>query len=215
MAQVKQNLEGWDEDAYGLGDRRLPVRARGDALRRGAARSCRSWRRPAPSRRSPTRSMLLEHEPVITLGSRAVRAEELPLAGRGVREPRHRVVEVAAAAALDLPRPRPARLLPDPRPDSARARPAPLRARRSRRRSSPRWPTSGSRAGRSTEPHASGVWVDDRKIASIGVRCARWVTSHGLALNVDLDLGVYDLFDACGLGGRPVHVDRARDRPTR
>jgi lipoate-protein ligase B len=51
------------------------------------------------------------------------------------------------------------------------------------------------------EPHQSGVWVEDRKIASIGVRCARWVTSHGFALNVDLDLGVYDLFDACGLGG--------------
>ena len=51
------------------------------------------------------------------------------------------------------------------------------------------------------QPHQSGVWVDDRKIASIGVRCARWVTSHGLAINVDLDLGVYDLFDACGLHG--------------
>jgi len=47
----------------------------------------------------------------------------------------------------------------------------------------------------------TGVWVDDRKIASIGVRCARWVTSHGLAINVDPDLGVYDLFDACGLHG--------------
>ena len=33
------------------------------------------------------------------------------------------------------------------------------------------------------------------------MRCARWVTSHGLALNVDLDLGVYELFDACGLAG--------------
>jgi lipoyl(octanoyl) transferase len=49
--------------------------------------------------------------------------------------------------------------------------------------------------------HASGVWVEDRKIASIGVRCARWVTTHGLSLNVDLDLAAYDLFDACGLGG--------------
>ena len=70
-------------------------------------------------------------------------------------------------------------------------------------------------------PHASGVWVDDRKIASIGVRCARWVTSHGLALNVDLDLGVYELFDACGLGaqftsmaaelGRPVELAEVRE----
>jgi lipoyl(octanoyl) transferase len=63
--------------------------------------------------------------------------------------------------------------------------------------------------------------VDDRKIASIGVRCARWVTSHGLAVNVDPDLGVYELFDACGLGGarftsiaaetgRPVTTDEVR-----
>ncbi len=66
------------------------------------------------------------------------------------------------------------------------------------------------------------MWVGDRKIASIGVRCARWVTSHGLALNVDLDLGVYDLFDACGLRGarftsiaaetgRPVTTDDVRE----
>jgi lipoyl(octanoyl) transferase len=49
--------------------------------------------------------------------------------------------------------------------------------------------------------HASGVWVGERKIASIGVRCARWITTHGLSINVDLDLGVYELFDACGLAG--------------
>src|SRR4029079_19596444 len=67
----------------------------------------------------------------------------------------------------------------------------------------------------------TGVWVEDRKIASIGVFCRRWITTHGLALNVDLDLSVYDLFDACGLGGarctsiaaetgRPVTVDEVR-----
>jgi lipoyl(octanoyl) transferase len=43
--------------------------------------------------------------------------------------------------------------------------------------------------------------VGGRKIASIGVRCSRWVTTHGLSLNVNLDLAAYDLFDACGLGG--------------
>ncbi len=69
--------------------------------------------------------------------------------------------------------------------------------------------------------HASGVWVGDAKIASIGVRCRRWITTHGFGLNVDLDLSVYDLFDACGLGGasftsiaaetgRPVPVDEVR-----
>jgi lipoyl(octanoyl) transferase len=63
-------------------------------------------------------------------------------------------------------------------------------------------------------PHASGVWVGDRKIASIGVRCARWVTSHGLALNVDSDLEVYELFDACGLGGAQfTSITRETGRP--
>ena len=58
------------------------------------------------------------------------------------------------------------------------------------------------------------MWVGDRKIASIGVRCARWVTSHGFSLNADLDLGVYELFDACGLGGADftsVTVETGRD----
>ena len=70
------------------------------------------------------------------------------------------------------------------------------------------------------------MWVEDRKIASIGVRCARWVTSHGFSLNANLDLGVYDLFDACGLGdarftsvsaetGRDVTVDDLRAPVTR
>ena len=56
--------------------------------------------------------------------------------------------------------------------------------------------------GRRMDAHdQSGVWVGGRKIASIGVRCARWVTTHGFSLNVDLDLAVYETFDACGLGG--------------
>ena len=61
----------------------------------------------------------------------------------------------------------------------------------------------GVEGRRVDEKDASGVWVDDRKVASIGVRCARWVTTHGFSLNLDLDLDVYRTFDACGLGGAP------------
>lgn len=48
----------------------------------------------------------------------------------------------------------------------------------------------------------TGVWVDGRKIASIGIRVERWVTSHGFALNVNTDLEAFDLIVACGLKGR-------------
>lgn len=44
----------------------------------------------------------------------------------------------------------------------------------------------------------TGVWVDARKIASIGVRISRGVTSHGLALNVNNDLHFFDFIRPCG-----------------
>lgn len=49
-----------------------------------------------------------------------------------------------------------------------------------------------------------GVWVKDEKIASIGVGCNDWKTSHGISLNVDVELGVYDMIVACGIEGRKV-----------
>jgi lipoate-protein ligase B len=44
-----------------------------------------------------------------------------------------------------------------------------------------------------------GVWSDEAKIASIGVGVSRWVTMHGVALNVDVDLGGFNLIRPCGL----------------
>lgn len=45
----------------------------------------------------------------------------------------------------------------------------------------------------------TGVWVDDRKIASIGIHVKRWVTLHGFALNVDAELDWFRLVVPCGL----------------
>lgn len=46
---------------------------------------------------------------------------------------------------------------------------------------------------------AIGVFVEDRKIASIGVRVRKGVTLHGLALNISTDLSYFDLIVPCGL----------------
>jgi lipoate-protein ligase B len=43
------------------------------------------------------------------------------------------------------------------------------------------------------------VWVGEEKIASIGVACRRWVTFHGLALNVATDLSFFRRINPCGL----------------
>lgn len=56
----------------------------------------------------------------------------------------------------------------------------------------------------------TGVWVDiekgfgARKICAFGVKCSRWVTMHGLALNVDSDLNFFNLIVPCGITDRGV-----------
>jgi lipoate-protein ligase B len=46
-----------------------------------------------------------------------------------------------------------------------------------------------------------GLWVGERKIASVGVRVSRFVTYHGMAINIQNNLSIFDLMVPCGLNG--------------
>ena len=169
--------------------------------------------RGAVSQRAiPDTVVLLEHPPVVTTGRRteeggAPHPRRTPRRARR-DEPRRQV---------DLPRSGTARLLSDPRPQPARQGPEALRPRPRGGDHPDRSPPFGLEA--TTIEGLTGVWLPPqargpRKIASIGVHVSRWVTTHGYALNVDLDPGAVHRVDhrlrarRCG-----VHDDGAGARP--
>ncbi|SMO69581.1 lipoyl(octanoyl) transferase LipB [Gracilimonas mengyeensis] len=51
---------------------------------------------------------------------------------------------------------------------------------------------------------ATGVWVDNAKICAMGIRCSRWVTMHGFALNVNTDLRYFNNIVPCGIDDKAV-----------
>ncbi len=53
-------------------------------------------------------------------------------------------------------------------------------------------------------PGLTGLWLDGRKVAAIGIGCRRWVTQHGLALNVNCELKGFDQIIPCGLRGERI-----------
>jgi lipoate-protein ligase B len=166
----------------------------------------------------PDTIVLLEHPPVVTLGRRADRSElHLPAdaevdiveTDRGGKSTYHGPGQLVAYPILDLRRhgqdvKRYVRLLED----------ALIRTVAG----------FGIDAVRLEGDNMTGVWLErpPRKLASIGVHVSRWITTHGYALNVDLDPAPFTQWiTACGLDGtafttiagelgRPVTVDEVR-----
>jgi lipoyl(octanoyl) transferase len=75
-------------------------------------------------------------------------------------------------------------------------------------------------------PGLTGVWAGQEKLAAIGIRISRWITSHGFAFNVTTDLDYFNLIVPCGIAdhgvtslarllGRPIDRRAVEDRMVR
>ncbi len=69
-------------------------------------------------------------------------------------------------------------------------------------------------------PGETGVWLDasvkgrERKICAMGIRCSRWVTMHGFALNVNTNLNYFNFIIPCGILGKQVtSLEKELGRP--
>ncbi len=147
----------------------------------------------------PDVMLLLEHWPVYTRGRRSAPGE-LPMGEDWYRTQGHRHRRDRPGRQGHLPRPGSAGRLPDRRG---------LRCGRIRAHAGARSVSAlageglaGARARPEDGPDYTGVWVEDRKIASIGVHVARGVTTHGFAVNVENDLQPFGWIVPCGLDGR-------------
>jgi lipoyl(octanoyl) transferase len=138
----------------------------------------------------PDLLLLLEHPPVYTLGRRSEPGELPPPSGeidvveteRGGKLTYHGPGQLVGYPIMHVPNVRAfVETMERALVDAIRAAGVP----------------AGTRDGR----EYTGVWVGDRKIASIGIHVSRRVSMHGFAVNVDNDLAPFTAVVACGLPG--------------
>ena len=189
----------------------MPYRA-GWALQTALQERLVQAKRADPPHEPPHAVLVVEHPPVYTLGKSGdadnllASADELARLGaelvpvdRGGDITFHGPGQVVVYPVLDLDR------LWTPAGEPLRDLHRYLRAlEEAVIRTCAEWDVPAGRvAGR------TGVWVDlgsgdERKVCAMGVRCSRWVTMHGLALNVTTDLGWFARMVPCGIADRGV-----------
>jgi len=54
------------------------------------------------------------------------------------------------------------------------------------------------------DPKYTGVWIENRKIAAIGIKVSRWITMHGFAFNINTDLSLFSGIIPCGISDKEV-----------
>ena len=141
--------------------------------------------------------LLVEHEPVVTLG-RGTRPGSLPLQPAELERRGVSVVEVERGG--DVTYHGPGQLVGYPILDLTDHRPD---LHWYLRTLEDALVLALGRLGVEAERRAglTGVWTAGRKIASIGIHVKQWVTFHGFALNVATDLTAFDLIVPCGIEG--------------
>ena len=167
----------------------------------------------------PDQLLLLEHDPVFTLGRNA-RSENVLLPADLLRERGYDVFETGRGG--DVTYHGPGQVVGYPILDLSPDRRDVHRYVRDLEEVMIRaCGAYGIEAGR--VEGLTGTWVGREKIGAIGVRISRWVTSHGFAFNVSTDLSAFQLIVPCGIRdkgvtslerllGRPVPLDEATDR---
>lgn len=144
--------------------------------------------------------LLLEHDPVFTLGRNA-RAQNVLLPEEALRARGFEVFETGRGG--DVTYHGPGQIVGYPIVDLAPERKDVHRYVRDLEEVMIRTLADFGLAGRRIAK-LSGAWVGDEKIGAIGVRLARWVTSHGFAFNVATDLAPFSLIVPCGIPDRGV-----------
>ncbi len=148
----------------------------------------------------PDTLLLLEHEPVFTLGRNA-RAENVLFSAEALRERGYDVFETGRGG--DVTYHGPGQVVGYPILSLAPDRKDVHRYVRDLEEVMIRT-CADYGVGASRVSGLTGVWVGDEKIGAIGVRIARWVTSHGFAFNVAMDLQPFSLIVPCGIRDRGV-----------
>ncbi len=150
--------------------------------------------------RIPDQLLLLEHDPVFTLGRNA-RSEHVLFPAELLRQRGYEVFETGRGG--DVTYHGPGQVVGYPILDLAPDRRDVHRYVRDLEEVMIRTCADYGVAAERVEG-LTGTWVGKDKIGAIGVRISRWVTSHGFAFNVTTDLAAFDLIVPCGIRGRGV-----------